>query len=253
VKHASASLVSCIPELLHDPPVCPSCLLVHFQEGAAFFFCLEDRALLCRDCDISIHTANELAQKHTRFLLTGIRVGLENLGADEQAEPPSTSASPKLHNSPLPAKPTSPVARVPVYQPAEQKTSKKKSSSSMPSTSGQEAFGGGSGFSAGFGGGASGSGSAGAGPSSRGGSAGGSGLRRGHSVNVNELPDSTVPVWSVDEILGIPNLADGYSLNDIGSTKVSVRIMQRVEGVLPIAGWRKVETWCWFGEEVRCV
>jgi hypothetical protein len=44
-------------------------------------------------------------------------------------------------------------------------------------------------------------------------------LRRGHSVNVNELPDSTVPVWSVDEILGIPNLADGYSLNDIGSTK----------------------------------
>lgn len=78
-------------------------------------------------------------------------------------------------------------------------------------------------------------------------------MRRGHSVNVNELPDSTVPVWSVDEILGIPNLADGYSLNDIGSTKVSVRIMQRVEGVLPIEGWRKVERWCRFGEEVRCI
>ena len=180
-----------------------------FQEGAAFFFCLEDRALLCRDCDISIHTANDLARKHTRFLLTGVRVGLENLRADEQAEAPSTSAPSKVLGSPFPPKPTSPVARVPVYQPAEQKPSKKKSAAAVPSSPVPDAFsGGGSGFSGGFGGGSSG-----AGPSSRGGGASSSGLRRGQSVNVNELPDSTVPVWSVDEILGIPNLADGYSLN----------------------------------------
>ncbi|CAK9140079.1 unnamed protein product [Ilex paraguariensis] len=37
----------------------------------AFLFCKEDRAILCRECDISIHKANEHTQKHNRFLLTG--------------------------------------------------------------------------------------------------------------------------------------------------------------------------------------
>ncbi|KAL2998317.1 hypothetical protein AAZX31_09G092200 [Glycine max] len=42
-----------------------------------YFFCLEDRALLCRNCDVSIHTANACVSDHQRFLLTGVRVGLE--------------------------------------------------------------------------------------------------------------------------------------------------------------------------------
>ncbi|CAM6050568.1 unnamed protein product [Sphagnum compactum] len=56
------------------------------QEKTGFFFCLEDRALLCRECDVSIHTANSLASSHKRFLVPGIRVALEAM-VGQQAEP----------------------------------------------------------------------------------------------------------------------------------------------------------------------
>ncbi|KAF2286157.1 hypothetical protein GH714_011085 [Hevea brasiliensis] len=45
------------------------------QETAGFFFCLEDRALLCRKCDAAIHTANAYVSAHQRFLLTGVKRG----------------------------------------------------------------------------------------------------------------------------------------------------------------------------------
>ncbi|KAG2252748.1 hypothetical protein Bca4012_100339 [Brassica carinata] len=54
-------------------PKCDIC-----QEATGFFFCLQDRALLCRKCDVSIHTVNPHVSAHQRFLLTGIRVGLES-------------------------------------------------------------------------------------------------------------------------------------------------------------------------------
>ncbi|KAJ0102534.1 hypothetical protein Patl1_04946 [Pistacia atlantica] len=59
-------------------PKCDIC-----QETAGFFFCLQDRALLCRKCDVAIHTANTFVSAHQRFLLTGVKVGLEaaDLGA----------------------------------------------------------------------------------------------------------------------------------------------------------------------------
>lgn len=44
------------------------------QERRALLFCQEDRALLCRECDIPIHRANEHTKKHNRFLLTGIKL-----------------------------------------------------------------------------------------------------------------------------------------------------------------------------------
>lgn len=47
------------------------------QETVGYFFCLEDRALLCRKCDVSIHSINAHVSAHQRFLLTGIKVGLE--------------------------------------------------------------------------------------------------------------------------------------------------------------------------------
>ncbi|XP_020597069.1 B-box zinc finger protein 22-like, partial [Phalaenopsis equestris] len=47
-------------------------------EGSAYFFCLEDRAILCRNCDFSVHTANPCVSIHQRFLLTGVQVGLES-------------------------------------------------------------------------------------------------------------------------------------------------------------------------------
>ncbi|KAL3621282.1 hypothetical protein CASFOL_036194 [Castilleja foliolosa] len=44
------------------------------QERQALLFCQEDRALLCRECDIPIHKANELTKNHNRFLLTGVKL-----------------------------------------------------------------------------------------------------------------------------------------------------------------------------------
>ncbi|KAJ6731010.1 B-BOX ZINC FINGER PROTEIN 19 [Salix viminalis] len=50
-------------------PICDIC-----QEKRAFLFCQQDRAILCRDCDGPIHAANEHTQKHSRFLLTGVKL-----------------------------------------------------------------------------------------------------------------------------------------------------------------------------------
>ncbi|KAL0369112.1 UNVERIFIED_CONTAM: B-box zinc finger protein 21 [Sesamum calycinum] len=59
---------------LHHPspkqaPLCDIC-----QERRAFLFCQQDRAILCRECDVPIHMANEHTQKHARFLLTGVKL-----------------------------------------------------------------------------------------------------------------------------------------------------------------------------------
>ncbi|KAH7294437.1 hypothetical protein KP509_27G000600 [Ceratopteris richardii] len=55
-----------------SPPNCDIC-----QETQGLFFCLEDRAVLCRRCDLSIHISNNLTRRHKRFLLATIRVGLD--------------------------------------------------------------------------------------------------------------------------------------------------------------------------------
>ncbi|KAK6132535.1 hypothetical protein DH2020_033744 [Rehmannia glutinosa] len=60
-------------------------------ETVGYFFCLEDRALLCRKCDVAIHTANSLVSAHQRFLLTGVKVALE----DAEAHPSSSSGKTK--------------------------------------------------------------------------------------------------------------------------------------------------------------
>ncbi|MFS7929428.1 putative transcription factor interactor and regulator Znf-B family [Helianthus anomalus] len=66
-------------------PKCDIC-----QEAAGYFFCLEDRALLCRKCDVSIHTLNSLVSSHQRFLLTGVKVGLEAV------DPSASNSSEKI-------------------------------------------------------------------------------------------------------------------------------------------------------------
>lgn len=48
------------------------------QDKAAFIFCVEDRALFCKECDEAIHSASSLAKNHQRFLATGIRVALSS-------------------------------------------------------------------------------------------------------------------------------------------------------------------------------
>ncbi|XP_002524543.2 B-box zinc finger protein 22 [Ricinus communis] len=79
-------------------PNCDIC-----QETAGFFFCLEDRALLCRKCDVAIHTANAYVSGHQRFLLTGVKVGLEptDLGASSSSgkSPSSEKTSEMISHS----------------------------------------------------------------------------------------------------------------------------------------------------------
>ncbi|XP_008791645.1 B-box zinc finger protein 20-like [Phoenix dactylifera] len=70
-KHRRLSLLHPTPSSSSPraPPLCDIC-----QEKRGFLFCQEDRAILCRDCDVPIHTANDLTMNHTRFLLTGVRL-----------------------------------------------------------------------------------------------------------------------------------------------------------------------------------
>ncbi|KAJ8772612.1 hypothetical protein K2173_027789 [Erythroxylum novogranatense] len=65
-KHQRFSLLLPSPKTF---PLCDVC-----QEKRAFLFCQQDRAILCRDCDVPIHTANEHTRKHDRFLLTGVKL-----------------------------------------------------------------------------------------------------------------------------------------------------------------------------------
>ena len=61
-------LLQCLSNKL---PRCDIC-----QDKPAFIFCVEDRALFCKDCDEPIHLAGSLSANHQRFLATGIRVAL---------------------------------------------------------------------------------------------------------------------------------------------------------------------------------
>jgi hypothetical protein len=49
-----------------------------------YVVCHEDRAFLCRICDVSIHQANASAKAHQRFLFANTRVELEAMGAGEE-------------------------------------------------------------------------------------------------------------------------------------------------------------------------
>ncbi|KAE8712643.1 B-box zinc finger protein 20 [Hibiscus syriacus] len=66
-KHQRFSLLH--PSSSKQAPLCDIC-----QEKRAFLFCQQDRAILCRDCDVPIHAVNEHTQKHNRFLLTGVKL-----------------------------------------------------------------------------------------------------------------------------------------------------------------------------------
>lgn len=87
-----------LQSLSNKLPPCDIC-----QEKAAFIFCVEDRALLCKDCDEPIHAANTLAANHQRFLATGIRVALsssncnkDNLKNSIEPKPPKSNPQPNV-------------------------------------------------------------------------------------------------------------------------------------------------------------
>ncbi|WOG91976.1 hypothetical protein DCAR_0311232 [Daucus carota subsp. sativus] len=65
-KHQRFSLLQPCPD---QYPMCDIC-----QEKKAFLFCQQDRAILCKDCDVPIHKVNEHTKNHDRFLLTGLKL-----------------------------------------------------------------------------------------------------------------------------------------------------------------------------------
>lgn len=92
-------------------------MLGFLQERKAFLFCQQDRAILCRECDISIHSANEKIQKHNRFLLTGVKLSattalyssLDSTLANVSETVPLIKCKKTLTDEPVPviSKPTS--------------------------------------------------------------------------------------------------------------------------------------------------
>ncbi|GLU16326.1 hypothetical protein SLE2022_327650 [Rubroshorea leprosula] len=55
-------------------PLCDIC-----KEKNGCFFCLEDRAILCRQCEVSTHKASPpFLSSHQRFLIAGIKVSLQS-------------------------------------------------------------------------------------------------------------------------------------------------------------------------------
>ncbi|PWZ37146.1 B-box zinc finger protein 21 [Zea mays] len=68
----------------HKPPLCDIC-----QERRGFLFCKEDRAILCRECDAPVHSASDMTRRHSRFLLTGVRLSsapVDSAGPPEEDE-----------------------------------------------------------------------------------------------------------------------------------------------------------------------
>ena len=54
------------------------------QANPVYSVCHEDRAFLCRGCDVAIHSTNEHVAKHQRFLFQGVAIELNAM--------PSTSS-----------------------------------------------------------------------------------------------------------------------------------------------------------------
>uniref|UniRef100_A0A0E0KS89 B box-type domain-containing protein n=1 Tax=Oryza punctata TaxID=4537 RepID=A0A0E0KS89_ORYPU len=105
-KHQRLPLDAALPAAL---PRCDVC-----QEKAAFIFCVEDRALFCRDCDEPIHVPGTLSGNHQRYLATGIRVGFSSVcsaNADHlpppapngNSKPPASGVAAGASGAPKPA------------------------------------------------------------------------------------------------------------------------------------------------------
>ncbi|KAF8013507.1 hypothetical protein BT93_I1370 [Corymbia citriodora subsp. variegata] len=65
---------SLLRHAFQDFPLCDIC-----QEQRGLIFCKEDRAILCGKCDPPIHKSNEHTQKHSRFLLSGVKISGSSL------------------------------------------------------------------------------------------------------------------------------------------------------------------------------
>ncbi|XP_045805656.1 B-box zinc finger protein 21-like [Trifolium pratense] len=75
---------------LNSPNHLPLCDICHERKG--FVFCQEDRAIVCKDCDLKTHAANEHTKKHNRFLLSGIKL-LSHADTSLSPAPPAPPAA----------------------------------------------------------------------------------------------------------------------------------------------------------------
>ena len=78
------------------------------QERNGYFFCIEDRALYCKHCDVSTHIGSPFASSHRRFIITGVKVALQpSINSDPNViicSPSSTTSSNfPAHNESRPA------------------------------------------------------------------------------------------------------------------------------------------------------
>ncbi|KAK4562594.1 hypothetical protein RGQ29_005194 [Quercus rubra] len=122
-KHTRFSLVHPSSK---EFPLCDIC-----QERRAILFCKEDRAILCKECDLPIHKANEHTQIHNRFLLTGVKLSASsslyptsssstasdaNVGTENRSTKSSLKRPEPIHNealsSPSSAKTTPPTIKI---------------------------------------------------------------------------------------------------------------------------------------------
>jgi len=69
-RHKRISLTA---TALKSMPQCDIC-----QAAPGIIFCRDDRALLCANCDASIHSANHKVKAHSRFLISSSRVEVED-------------------------------------------------------------------------------------------------------------------------------------------------------------------------------
>jgi hypothetical protein len=196
-----------------DAPRCDIC-----QEKCGFFFCLEDRALLCRECDVSIHSANSLSCNHKRFLIPGIRVALEaKIGQEaaaaeqvpeEAAVPPavpvpSSRMMTTIHtrNSPLSTteKPTTATkVKSPLATPSQKSNPAARllqGAIVLPKSAGMS-------------------------PSNN---TGNQNVSEAYcKSSITEFLTEAVPGWRVDELLNLADLAGGFNTADMGSSKADV-------------------------------
>ncbi|OIT22693.1 PREDICTED: B-box zinc finger protein 20 [Nicotiana attenuata] len=91
-KHLRFSLIH---PSFKDSPRCDIC-----QERRALLFCKEDRAILCKECDLHIHKANEHTKKHNRFLLTGVQLSsaVASYNQTSSSSSPTGSAASNAEN-----------------------------------------------------------------------------------------------------------------------------------------------------------
>ncbi|KAI4342400.1 hypothetical protein MLD38_027034 [Melastoma candidum] len=80
------------------PPGSPLCDIC--QERRALFFCREDRAIFCRECDLHIHSPHQHTRSHSRFLLTGVGISPSSRLSPSTSSPSQSPVKPEGIHTP---------------------------------------------------------------------------------------------------------------------------------------------------------